>query len=185
MPAIDPDSHITATRNWIESVVIGLQLCPFAAVPFRKDRIRYVVSHADTAADLLDELGRELAHVFRADPADVETSLLIHPGCLHEFEAYWDFLAIAEELIREMDLEGEIQVAGFHPEFRFEGESEDDAANYTNRSPFPMIHLLREESVSEAVDHYPDPDGIPERNIRLLREMGLEKIQALRLRCMK
>ena len=183
MTRIDPDSPISATRKWIETVVIGLQLCPFAAVPFRKDRIRYVVSEAFTAAELLDDLGQELAYVFQADPEEVETSVLIHPACLHDFEDYWDFLAVAEALIREQKLEGEIQVAGFHPEFRFAGTDDDDAANYTNRSPFPMIHLLREDSITQALDHYSNPDAIPERNIELLREMGLKKIQELRARC--
>lgn len=185
MPPMDTHPYLSATRNWIESVVIGLQLCPFAAAPFRKDQIRYVVSHAVTEQDLLQDLQAELQYLFQAERKKVETSLLIHPFCLPEFEDYWDFLALAEDLVVEENLEGEIQLAGFHPKFRFAETETDDAENYTNRSPFPMIHLLREESVTQATDNYPDTDAIPERNVELLRKIGLKEIQALRARCMK
>lgn len=185
MIPIENTPYLISTRKWVEKVVIGLHLCPFANVPFTKNQIRYALSTATSEQGLRQDFLAELAFLLQHDPAEMETSILVHPFCLEKFEDYWDFMAQAEEWIYTFGVEGEIQLASFHPEFRFEGTNNDDPENYTNRSPFPMIHLLREESVEWAVDHHPDSSAIPERNIELLRKMGLKEIQALRSACMK
>ncbi|KYP12698.1 MAG: hypothetical protein A0129_00860 [Limnobacter sp. CACIAM 66H1] len=174
---------IEATRRWVEQVVVAFNLCPFAKRELVKDRVRFVVSKARDEATLLDELAHELA-LLNVD-GSIETTLLIHPQVLQDFYQYNDFLTAADELLVDMNLEGVYQVASFHPDYQFGGTDPGDVENYTNRSPYPMLHLLREDSLSEAIDNYPDVDLIPERNIDCMNEQGLEKMQALLTACLK
>jgi len=174
---------IDAIRRWVEQVVVAFNLCPFAKRELVKDRVRFVVSKAKDEATLLDELAHELA-LLNVDKA-VETTLLIHPQVLQDFYHYNDFLEAADELLVDMNLEGVYQVASFHPDYQFGGTEPDDVENYTNRSPYPMLHLLREDSLSEAIDNYPEVDLIPERNIDCMNEQGLEKMQTLLNACLK
>ena len=167
----DPDP-IADTRRWLERAVIGLNLCPFAKAVHARDQIRYVLSDADDPRDLLEQLGEELL-LLRDTPADVvDTTLLIHPQVLQDFLDYNDFLDDADALLAQLGLEGVIQIASFHPHYQFAGTEPDDIGNYTNRSPYPTLHLLREDSVARAVEAFPDPDAIVDRNQRTLAELG-------------
>jgi hypothetical protein len=173
MDAADTDP-IAATRRWLERAVIGLNLCPFAKAVYAKGQVRFVLSEAATPEALLEDLARELL-VLRDTPAnEIDTTLLVHPHVLQEFLDYNDFLDTSDALVTSLGLEGDIQVASFHPAYRFAGTADDDIGNYTNRAPFPTLHLLREESVSRAVAAFPDPDAIVERNIATLETLGLE-----------
>src|ERR1700730_8815594 len=169
---ITSDEIIAATRRWLERSVIGLNLCPFAESVYRGDRVRFRVSEQRSASALLEEFRSEIADLNAADPARCETTLLIHPWVLADFIEYNDFLEVCEAAILEQGLEGVLQVASFHPQYQFAGTKSDDIENYTNRSPYPMLHLLREASVERAVAAVPDPDEIYRRNIRTLRELG-------------
>jgi uncharacterized protein len=174
---------ITQTANWVKSVVIGCNFCPFAAKALLKNSIRYVVqSHAPTEK-CLAVLVEEMQHL-DTNP-EVETTLLIFPNDFVDFEDYLDLVALAEELVEAEGYEGVYQVASFHPEYCFEGAATDDAANYTNRSIYPMLHLLREDSLSAAIDHFPDVEGIPDRNIQFARRKGLQQMMALRAACLE
>jgi hypothetical protein len=166
------DEIIAATRRWLERSVIGLNLCPFAESVYRGDRVRFRVSEQRSASALLEEFRSEIADLNAADPARCETTLLIHPWVLADFIEYNDFLEVCEAAILEQGLEGVLQVASFHPQYQFAGTQSEDIENYTNRSPYPMLHLLREASVERAVAAVPDPDEIYRRNIRTLRELG-------------
>ncbi|HVM57921.1 MAG TPA: DUF1415 domain-containing protein [Gaiellaceae bacterium] len=170
----DPQRVIDRTRCWLERAVIGLDLCPFAGAVHRKGRIRYVVSAVTEPARLLEELAAELQLLQAADPSEVETTLLIHPGVLTDFLDYNDFLDVVDEAVSELGLEGELQVASFHPEYQFAGTSPDDIGNATNRSPYPTLHLLRESSISRAVDAYEGIEEIGERNAETLRRLGAD-----------
>ena len=163
---------IAATRTWLEKAVIGLQLCPFAAGPYLGDRVRYCVSAQRTPNGLLEDLLTELQALQHADPLSCETTLLIHPHVLTDFNEYNDFLDECDTAIAGHDFEGELQVASFHPAYRFAGTSANDITNYTNRSPFPMLHLLREASVAQAVASVPDIEAMSHRNIETLRKLG-------------
>jgi hypothetical protein len=165
---------VAATRTWLEKAVIGLDLCPFAKPVHLSNRIRYFVSGARAQARLLDDLMAELHALDAADPAQCETTLLIHPHVLTDFADYNDFLAQADDAVAELGLEGVIQVASFHPRYQFEDAGPDDIENYTNRSPYPMLHLLRESSVERAVTTHPDTTGIYRKNIDTLRRLGHE-----------
>lgn len=172
---------IQATRNWVKSVVIQLNLCPFAHPVFSKDQIRFKVSSANSTYQLLVALQQEL--FFLNSNPSIETTLLIHPQLLTDFSAYNAFLDIAEQLIVDEDLEGRYQIASFHPDYQFSGTNPDDAENYTNRSPYPMLHLLREDRLTEAIDNFPDPEQIPTKNIARLNELGAQKMQHLLKAC--
>jgi uncharacterized protein len=164
------------TRRWISSFVIGLGLCPFARQVFDAGGIRYAVSGAQDEIALLGDLTSAL-HFLHATPrAETETMLLIHPHVLGNFLEYNEFLGVVEQLLGDLRLRGIIQVASFHPEYRFAGTAIDAAENYTNRSPYPMLHLLREASVSQAADAGNDLLEIPRRNVATLRSLGLERI---------
>ena len=163
----------------MEIAVIGLELCPFARSVYAGGRLRVRVSDTHTAAGLLDELRAELTHLHTADPGECETTLLVHPRVLNDFVEFNDFLQICDATVRELDLEGEIQVASFHPQYQFAGTSPDDIENHTNRSPYPTLHLLREASVERALAAVEDPRSIYENNIRRLRELGLQGWEAL------
>lgn len=173
---MNPEAVIAATRRWISSIVIGLNLCPFAQRVFQADTIRYVVTDATDADSLRDALDRELQFLAESPIDQVETTLLIHPHVLGDFLDYNDFLDVAEERLRDRHLEGVIQIASFHPAYQFAETAPDAVENYTNRSPYPMLHLLREESITRIAG---DPDellAIPERNIETLRTLGRKKM---------
>ena len=163
---------LAATRHWLEQAVIGLNLCPFAKAVYVKNQVRLVVSHARHADDLLEELDCEL-DLLAAVPADeIDTTLLIVPTLFADFLDFNDFLEIAEGVLDEHALEGVVQLASFHPRFQFEGTESGDIGNYTNRAPFAMLHLLREESVGRAVDAFPQAEAIFNENIRTLEKLG-------------
>ncbi|GAB2993943.1 DUF1415 domain-containing protein [Arenimonas maotaiensis] len=170
------DALTAATADWIETVVVGHNFCPFAKRELRRKAVRYAVAEGD-AETLLAALLAECRHL-DAD-AGTETALLILAAGADDFEDYLDLTAMAEDLLAEHGYEGVYQVASFHPEYRFADADSDDAANYTNRSPYPMWHLLREDSLSAAIDAYPDVDAIPENNIAKARTLGAAHWQAL------
>ena len=171
---MDAGDPIADTRRWLERAVIGLGLCPFAKAVVAKGQVRYVLSDATDPGRLLETLGEELVHLRDADPAALDTTLIVHPGVLQDFLDYNDFLDAADGLVAELDLEGVLQVASFHPRYQFADSDADDVENFTNRSPHPTLHLLREDSVSRAVAAYPDPDLIVERNVHTLRTLGAD-----------
>lgn len=169
-----PEDPIAATRLWLERIVIGLNLCPFAKAVYVKEQVRYVLSDATTPEALVEELAEELVLLRDTPEEQVDTTLIIHPQVLTDFLDYNDFLDNADAAIEALDLQGILQVASFHPQYQFEGVAADDASNYTNRAPYPTLHLLREDSVARAVDAFPDPDVIVERNIQTLDRIGVE-----------
>ncbi len=173
-PPASDETIIAQTRAWIEKAVIGLDLCPFAQPVYASGRIRYRVSDAQSSEALLDDLRAELQALQDADPQIVETVLLIHPRVLNDFYEYNAFLDDAEETVEQLDLTGVLQVASFHPHYQFADTAPDDIENYTNRSPYPMLHLLREASVERAVAAIADPADIYEKNIETLRSLGHE-----------
>jgi hypothetical protein len=181
-PDIPADSAvIAATQRWLEKSVIGLNLCPFAHAVHIRQQIRYVVSSAQTLDDLLDDLEHEL-QLLSADTARViETTLLIHPRMFTAFLEYNDFLETADAFVENLGFEGELQIASFHPQYQFAGTEPDDITNCTNRSPYPMLHLLRESSVAAAVAAFPDTDKIYLQNIETMRKLGADGWNALGL----
>lgn len=170
---------INATRNWLERAVIGLNLCPFAKSVHVKKQIRYVVSDARNSDKLLDDLERECQILMKEKPEVVDMTLLIHPYTLTTFPAFADFLDLAEVSLKINGLTGILQIASFHPEYRFADAADDDITNYTNRSPYPTLHLIREASLARAVENFPDPASIFEKNKETLRKLGTEGWQAL------
>jgi len=174
------DPFIVETRAWVERVVIGLKLCPFAPAPALKGLIRYAMSEAETREALLEDLATELQHLVASPPEEVETTLLVHPQVLQDFHDFNDFLEIADEALRIWGLEGEIQIASFHPQYQFAGTDPDDIGNATNRSPYPMLHLLREQSIARAVDAFGDTRSISAANLETLEKLGPAGLAALR-----
>ena len=170
----DHDTVIADTRDWLVKAVIGLNLCPFAKAVHIKNQVRYTVSDARTPEALEADLRAELALLRDADPDEIDTTLLVHPAVLQDFLDYNDFLDVADALIEEMDLDGVIQVASFHPGYQFHGTEPDDIENFSNRSPYPTLHLLRESSIERAVAAFPDAADIYETNIETLRKLGRE-----------
>lgn len=171
----ESETHVAAaTRRWVERAVIGLNLCPFARAPFTQDRVRLRVSDARDVAALALHLRDELLHLASVDASVAETTLLVHPHVLGDFLDYNDFLDVADALLIDLGLEGELQVASFHPTYQFADAPPDAIENHTNRSPYPTLHLLREASVDAAVAVVPDTDAIYERNIDTLRALGKE-----------
>ena len=181
MAQSENDTAIADTRVWLERAVIGLGLCPFAKAVHVKNQVRYVVSEARNPDALLDHLERELQHLAATPPEDVDTTLLIHPHVLQDFLDYNDFLEFADGVVEELGLEGVLQVASFHPQYQFEGTEANDIANYTNRSPYPTLHLLREASVDAAVAAFPEAERIYEKNIETMKRLGHEGWDALGL----
>jgi hypothetical protein len=175
------DEVLAATRLWLEKAVIGLNLCPFAKAVYVKNQVRLVVSKARHADDLLEELDRELDLLVATPASEVDTTLLIHPTLFDDFLDFNDFLEVADGVVEEHALEGVIQLASFHPRFQFDGTEPDDISNYTNRAPFAMLHLLREESVEKAVEAFPEAEAIFEENIKTLEKLGLPGWKALGL----
>lgn len=176
------ETIITQTKQWLEKIVIGCNFCPFAAKPFFQDKIRYRVVASAQKKDILEALVRECSWL--EENAETETSLLILPEGYEKFDAYLDLLDIAEQLLEKEGYEGIFQLASFHPDYRFAGSNADDAANYTNRSPYPILHLLKEESIEKALEKFPDPEKIPDKNIAFAREKGLEYMKNLLKSCL-
>ena len=170
--AATTDEVIAATRNWLERAVIGLNLCPFAKAVHLHQRIRYCVSNAQTTATLLEDLAKELHALHATDPNQCETTLLIHPNVLTDFIEYSLFLRSAESKISKLGFSAEFQLASFHPKYQFADAEPDAIENYTNRSPYPTLHLLRESSIARAVAAFPDAADIYEKNIETLRRLG-------------
>jgi hypothetical protein len=178
-PVPTPERAIAETRAWIERAVIGLNLCPFAKAVHAKGQIRYVASDDTDPEDLLTTLCEELQFLAKADPAEVDTTLIVHPRVLTDFLDFNDFLELADQAVEDMGLEGVLQVASFHPHYQFEGTQPDDVSNASNRSPYPTLHLLREDSVDRAVDAFPEAERIYEANIETLEKLGPEGWAAL------
>jgi hypothetical protein len=171
--------ELVATRRWLERAVIGLNLCPFVKAVYVKQQVRLVLSDAADVESLLQTLGEELRLLQASDPEHIDTTLIVHPQVLGDFYDYNDFLDLADALLAELDLEGELQIASFHPDYRFADTLEDDPGNATNRAPYPTLHLLRESSVERAVAAYPDPDAIVGRNLETMARLGLAGYRTL------
>ena len=165
---------VASTQRWLELAVIGLNLCPFAKAVHVKRQIRYAVTAATTAEALLEELRQELERLAKANPDALETTLLIHPQALTDFIDFHFFLREADAVLRRLGYEGTVQIASFHPSYEFADSAPDDVVNCTNRSPYPMLHLLRAASIDRAVAAFPDTATIYERNIETLRRLGHE-----------
>jgi hypothetical protein len=163
---------IGKTRQWIENVVVGLNFCPFAKRELRRDAVRFTVNASGDMGDALQRLIAECGFL-DANP-ETETALLILPEGFTDFLDYLDLAGLAEDLLAEQGYEGVYQVASFHPDFCFADAEPDDAANYTNRSPYPMLHLLREASLDTAIGNYPDIDSIPDNNMKKARALGVD-----------
>ena len=167
------------TRHWLEKAVSGLNLCPFAKAVYVKNQVRLVVSQARHADDLLEELDRELDLLVATPAEEIDTTLLIHPTLFDDFLDFNDFLEVAEGVVDEHGLEGVVQLASFHPQFQFDGTEPDDISNYTNRAPFAILHLLREDSVERAVAAFPQAEAIFDENIKTLEALGHDGWNAL------
>ncbi len=164
---------IKETQEWLIKAVIGLNLCPFAKSVHIKEQIRYVVSEAHSVEALLEELAKELEHLAEVSPNKTDTTLLIHPHVLQDFLEYNDFLDLADNLLEEMKLDGELQIASFHPDYQFADTEFDDITNFTNRSPYPTLHLIREDSIDKAVEAFPEAEAIYETNMATMKKLGL------------
>lgn len=162
------------TRRWVDKAVIGLNLCPFAKAVQTKGQVRYAVSDATDEEGVLTDLEAELMLISETDPEKIDTTLLILPEALHDFYAFNDFGDLCDRLLKRMRLVGELQVATFHPAFQFADTDPDDIGNYTNRSPYPLLHILREDSIDRAVEAFPEAETIYEKNIETLEKLGLE-----------
>ncbi|MDO9089116.1 MAG: DUF1415 domain-containing protein [Burkholderiaceae bacterium] len=169
---MDPQAVLRDTRAWLERAVIGLNLCPFAKAVHVKGQIHYAVCHACEPADILAALREELTSLLALDASQRDTTLLILPAALPDFLDFNDFFGRADRLIGKLGLRGIVQLASFHPRYQFAGTEADDIGNCTNRSPYPMLHLLREESIDRAVGAFPDASTIYEANLRTLTELG-------------
>ena len=178
-PEESAEPYVRDTVHWLERAVIGLNLCPFAKAVHVKGQIHYAVTLADDPAQVLDVLRSELSALALAAPEQRDTTLLVVPRCLTDFIDFNDFLDTAEAVLEELDLVGTLQIASFHPRYQFAGTAEDDVSNCTNRSPYPTLHLLREDSIDRAVAVFPEAETIYERNIEVLRRLGLAGWTAL------
>lgn len=168
-------------RNWLTTIVIGLNLCPFAQREYKRNKIRFKTSLAENEQEIVTDLAVELSLLSKQE--EIETSLLILPMALAEFEYFNDFLGLADTLLEEMNLDGVFQIASFHPDYRFAGTNNDDAENYTNRAPYPVLHILRESSLDWAIDEHPDTDQIPLNNIALMNKLGVEHMRKMLADC--
>jgi hypothetical protein len=168
---------ISQSKRWLEKVVIGLNFCPFAKKEFERQSIRYVIDSSASQKEALNTLIDELSLL--DNKAEIETTLLIYEHAYQHFDDYLDWLAVASSLVEQSAYRGIYQVASFHPNYCFEGEELDDPANFTNRSPYPMLHILRESSLEKVLRHYPQPELIPQRNIDKARELGVSYLQNL------
>lgn len=176
-PVLKTDSVIEATEHWIDSLVIGLNLCPFAHAPRRKGLITIVIAEQSDVAECLQAFSEEASRLEMAE--EQATTLFVLPVGFEQFDDYLDLLALAEALLEDLGYAGVLQIASFHPQYQFEGTELKDVSNWTNRAPYPILHLLKEESVSKAVDAHSDSDAIPENNIRTLDKLGLNGVLSL------
>jgi hypothetical protein len=179
---LNTDSITQSVQQWVDSLVVGLNLCPFASRELVRSRVRFAVSDASTEDELIGALQAELKLL--NDDASIETTLLIHPEVLQDFSAYNQFLNAADGLLQHMELEGVVQIASFHPDYQFADTDIEDAENYTNRSPYPILHLLREASLERAIAETPDVDQIPMRNIATMNKLGTPALQTLLRDCL-
>ncbi len=172
---------VALTVKWLERAVIGLNLCPFAKGVHVKSQIHYVVTAASTHADMLEVLRYELNGLLAQESTARDTTLLIAPAAFPDFLDFNDFLPECDKLLRRMKLDGIFQIASFHPQFQFAHTEPDDITNYTNRAPFPILHLLREDSIDRAVEAFPEPDAIFEKNMQTLQDLGVQGWEAFGL----
>jgi len=179
---MDETKVIESIQCWLSELVIGQNLCPFAKREYDNGRVRFVVSKATDQQQLLQHLGEEILKL--DEDASIETTLLIHPRVLQDFFQFNDFLDYADRLLTDMDRDGVYQVASFHPDYQFAGTDVDDVTNYTNRSPWPVLHLIREDSLEQALANYPNPEQIPQRNMEHMEKLGLDAVRALLQACM-
>lgn len=179
---MDRSEVIRKTQVWLKEIVIGLNLCPFAALPFAQDTVRYTVLETEEEEEILEQLKLEMRRLMDTPKILLETSLLILPTAFSNFLDYNDFLHMANDLLEEEDWSGHLQIASFHPEYQFAGTQADDPENYTNRAPFPILHLLREESIASALETVKHPEEIYKRNIKTMEDLGMEGIQRLWLK---
>jgi len=183
MPDNNNDSRILAqTKKWVNSVIIGHNYCPFAKREVDKGTVRYRIIHETEFNSLLKDVIQEC--VWLDQNSETETTLIIFPSNLNDFNLFLDCLVLAEDLLVSQGYEGVYQIASFHPDYCFQGAEINDPANFTNRSPYPMFHLIREASVEQAIANHPDADSIPERNVEHAREQGIDKMKALLKQCM-
>ena len=185
MKQLSDEIVIAQTRCWIERVVMQHNLCPFAHKPYQSERVRYRVSAAGDPETLLRDLVDELEILRASDPQQLETTVLIHPDVLQDFLDYNDFLDVVDLLLEQGGYVEQFQIASLHPDYQFSGTDADAAENYTNRSPYPILHLLREQSVEQVLGKYPDPDAIPERNIATMNRLGSEALRQILQECLQ
>ena len=178
-PTFDDTNVVVCVKTWLERAVIGLNLCPFAKSVYVKQQIRYVVSASRDTDALALELEKELQLLKDSDAAIIDTTLLIVPHMLKDFLDYNDFLDVADMQIDIGGLRGEVQIASFHPDYQFVDSEPDDVANFTNRAPYPILHLLRESSIDQAVRAFPDAESIFEKNIETMEKLGANGWHAL------
>jgi uncharacterized protein len=181
MTLLSDQDTIAATKAWLENIIIAFSICPFAKREWDRDSIRYSIQHESQIENYLEQLIVECEHL--DTDSTIATTLVIYPQAFAVFDDYLDYLDLAETLLIEQGYEGIYQLASFHPDYCFEGAEKDDAANYTNRSPYPMLHLLREASLEQAIASFPKPENIPQRNMALTRNLGLAKMRALLASC--
>lgn len=179
LPTQDEPTELAATRRWLERAVIGLNLCPFAKAVYVKQQVRFALSDAELEDDLLEELAEELLRLRDTPAEEIDTTLLVHPRVLTDFLEYNDFLDRVDALVEALELDGVLQVASFHPDYRFADTETDDPGNCTNRAPYPTLHLLREASLDRAVEAYPDPDAIVQRNLATMAALGADGFRDL------
>ncbi|SBS35238.1 hypothetical protein MAQ5080_03116 [Marinomonas aquimarina] len=173
---------VAQTQKWVSSFIVAMNVCPFAKREVDRGSVRYVVVRSRQETVALEELMAEID--FLDQHPEVETTLVIFPTMFHDFVGYLDFVDDSEALMYEQGCEGVYQLATFHPKYCFSGTEEDDVSNYTNRSPYPMLHILREASLEKAIDYYGDTADIPERNIKLMEDTGHEALAKLMQQCM-
>jgi len=176
-PAVDSQTVASTIQRWLDTFIVGMNLCPFAAPEIARARVRTIVCEARDEDALLAVLQEEVLALAEQDAT--ETTLLVHPHVLCDFLDYNDFLGVCDQLLVDMNAEGEFQIASFHPQYQFAGTQPNDAENFANKSPYPLLHILRESSVTRAVDAHPDIDAIPDRNIQKLNELGASQLQSL------
>lgn len=171
------------TRKWVETFIVAHNICPFAHKEVEEKTVKYTFSSANNMVDCLEDLIREC--VIMDSDHSMTTTLLSFPNAFEEFDDFLDFLDLSQRLLVEQGYEGIYQLAHFHPKYCFEGMESEDPSNYTNRSPYPLLHIIREEDLENALKHYPHPEEIPKRNVKYTRELGLEKVREIRENCFK
>ena len=175
------EREIAATKSWLKNVVIGMNFCPFAALPYKKGEVLFILDKKNNDELRLGTLVSQLSAMDNDE--SIETTLIIYPDHYKDFYDYLDWVSLCENAIEELGYEGVYQVASFHPQYIFEGSELNDAANYTNRSPYPMVHLIREDSVEKARETHPDIESVPNTNIKKARKKGLESMKLLLASC--